>query len=311
MAALKGPIICPLPIHTPLKKRAGHLQGGFWVCRPQSKSLIGASGFLHKSCLRNNWPLYSSLNSPSGDSGSIAGNYKESDEDYVDCTVIEAVEVRSGPHGLSIKMLDGTNMRCVFNNPDTVPLPDTSPYPVIVLKMEDGSGLLLPITVVEQPNAMLMDAVRDVKTERPTVYEVLKEMIDTMGYEVRLARITRRNREIYVARLYLSQVGNEQHGKVLDIKPSDAINIAVCCKAQIQVNKHLAYNDGVTVVDPPVQYIPFFSEPFRYLDRVRSNYEEEEFDLIKNMMDAASQERYKDAAQYRDRLYQLRLKRKK
>lgn len=58
-----------------------------------------------------------------------------------------SVEVRSGPHGLSIKMLDGTNMRCVFNDPDTVPLPDTSPYPVIVLKMEDGSGLLLPITV--------------------------------------------------------------------------------------------------------------------------------------------------------------------
>lgn len=90
MAALKGPIICPLPIHTPLKKRAGHLQGGFWVCRPQSKSLIGASVFLYKSRLRNNWPLYSSINSPSGDSGSIAGNYRESDEDYVDCTVIEA-----------------------------------------------------------------------------------------------------------------------------------------------------------------------------------------------------------------------------
>lgn len=58
-----------------------------------------------------------------------------------------SVKVRSGPHGLTIEMLNGTNMRCVFNNSDNVLLPDTSPYPAIVLKMEDGSSLLLPIVV--------------------------------------------------------------------------------------------------------------------------------------------------------------------
>ncbi|KAJ4820541.1 Bifunctional nuclease 1 [Rhynchospora pubera] len=311
MSVVKGPFLCPSPIHIPSKKRVGYPPNGFWVCRPGSKNLVGASGFSSRSRLRNNWPLYSSLNSPSGDSGSMTGDYKESDEDYVDCSVIEAVRVRSGPHGLAIKMLDGTNMRCVFQNPDNVLLPNASPDPAIVLKMEDGSGLLLPIIVVEQPNAMLLDAVREVKTARPTVYQVLKEMIDTMGYEVRLVRITQRNGSVYIARLYLSQVGNEQHEKVVDIKPSDAINIAVRCKAQIQVNKHLVYNDGMTVVDPPIQYIPFFSEPSRYLDRVQSNYEEEEFGLLTNMMIAAAEERYKDAAYYRDKLYQLRLKPKK
>ncbi|KAJ3702409.1 hypothetical protein LUZ61_006114 [Rhynchospora tenuis] len=311
MSVVKGPFLCPSPIQTPSKKRAGHLLNGCWDYRPGSRNFVGVSGFSSRSRLRNSWPLYSSLNSPSGDSSSITGNYKESDEDYVDCSVIEAVRVRSGPHGLTIKMLDGTNMRCVFQNPDNVLLPDASPYPAIVLKMEDGSGLLLPIIVVEQPNAMLLDAVRDVKTARPTVYQVLKEMIDTMGYEVRLARITQRNHDVYVARLYLSQVGNEQHEKVVDIKPSDAINIAVRCKAQIQVKKYLAYNDGMTVVDPPVQYIPFLNQPSRNLYRVQSNYEEEEFGLLTNMMIAASEERYKDAAQYRDKLYQLRLKPKK
>lgn len=58
-----------------------------------------------------------------------------------------AVEVRSGSDGFSIKMRDGRNLKCVHNNPQGGHLPDYSPHPAIVLKMEDGSGLLLPIIV--------------------------------------------------------------------------------------------------------------------------------------------------------------------
>lgn len=57
------------------------------------------------------------------------------------------VEVKSGPDGFIIKMRDGKHLRCAHNNPQGGHLPDYAPHPAIVLKMEDGTGLLLPIIV--------------------------------------------------------------------------------------------------------------------------------------------------------------------
>lgn len=61
--------------------------------------------------------------------------------------VFGVVEVKSGIDGFMIKMRDGRHMRCVHNNPQGGHLPDYAPHPAIVLKMEDGTGLLLPIIV--------------------------------------------------------------------------------------------------------------------------------------------------------------------
>lgn len=46
-----------------------------------------------------------------------------------------------------VKMRDGRQLRCAHNNPQGGHLPDYAPHPAIVLKMEDGTGLLLPIIV--------------------------------------------------------------------------------------------------------------------------------------------------------------------
>ena len=61
--------------------------------------------------------------------------------------VFYIVEVKSGADGFMIKMRDGRHLRCVHNNPQGGHLPDYAPHPAIVLKMEDGTGLLLPIIV--------------------------------------------------------------------------------------------------------------------------------------------------------------------
>lgn len=55
--------------------------------------------------------------------------------------------MRSGADGFMIKMRDGRHLKCVHNNPRGGHLPDYAPNPAIVLKMEDGTGLLLPIIV--------------------------------------------------------------------------------------------------------------------------------------------------------------------
>ena len=96
--------------------------------------------------------------------------------------------MRSGSDGFMIKMRDGKHVRCVHNSPQGGYLPDYAPHPAIVLKMEDGSNLLLPIIVrkclpstflisvhfisydcflvfiaVEMPSVLLMAAVRNVQ----------------------------------------------------------------------------------------------------------------------------------------------------
>ncbi|KAG1347051.1 putative Bifunctional nuclease 2 [Cocos nucifera] len=290
MAIIEGPVICrPAVQHakqarvcTPIINtsliKTSHLRSGFWGSKARCRSITRVGALSIQPCERKCWPVRCSFSSSSDGNGSMAGNFSENDEEYVNSSVIEAVEVRSGSAGFMIKMRDGTHLRCVHNNPQGGSLPDYAPHPAIVLKMEDGSGLLLPIIVLEMPSVLLMAAVRNVHIARPTIYQVVKEMIEKMGYEV----------------------GNEKESISFDLRPSDAINMAVRCKVPIQVNRHLAYSDGMRVIEPSklaAQASQLDGMLFTELDRPDGHpcSETKEFGLVRNMLIAAVEERYKDA----------------
>ncbi|KAK1550617.1 hypothetical protein Q3G72_022077 [Acer saccharum] len=131
---------------------------------------------------------------------------------------------------------------------------------------------------------------------------------------VKLVRVTKRVHEAYFAQLYLTKVGNEAECVSFDLRPSDAINIAVRCKVPIQVNKYLAYSDGMRVIESgklSVQTPASDGLLFTELDRPSGQpcLDTTEFNLVRNMLIAAVEERYRDAAQWRDKLDQLRAKR--
>ncbi|XP_022941089.1 bifunctional nuclease 1-like [Cucurbita moschata] len=321
MGSLQGPVVCPtfhakqagfcsLPIKRSLMAFSFR-RGEFW-------GFTGINGLnakfpapSRKGCARKCTTVRCSFSSSSDDNGSTAENFNEKDEEYVESSVVEAVEVKSGADGFMIKMRDGRHLRCVHNNPHGGHLPDYAPHPAIVLKMEDGTGLLLPIIVLEMPSVLLMAAVRNVPIARPTMYQVVKEMIDKMGYEVKLVRVTKRVHEAYFAQLYLSKIGCDTDCLSFDLRPSDAINIAVRCKVPIQVNKYLAYSDGMRVVETgklSTQTPATDGLLFTELDRPSGQpcVEAKEFDLVRNMLIAAVEERYRDAAQWRDKLNLLR-----
>ncbi|KAJ3683449.1 hypothetical protein LUZ60_013676 [Juncus effusus] len=323
MATLEGPVLYRPVTHqkqstklftnTPLAKkpftlRGSNLWGGF-SCK--SKGTLGNS---LKNTNNKSLSVCHSFSS-SSDNGNLAGNFSESDEDYIDSSVMEAVEVKRGSEGVIIKMRDGRNLKCVYNNPQAGSLPDYAPHPAIVLKMEDGSDLLLPIIVLELPSVLLMAAVREVQLARPTVYEVLKQMTGEMGYTVKRVRVTKSVQDAYYAEIYFSNIENEMDIKVIDCRPSDAINVAVRCKVPIQVNKKIIYSDGMRVVEErKLTHNATHSDGmlFTELDRPDGQpcVETKEFGLVRNMLLAAVEERYKDAALWRDRLMKLRAKRK-
>ncbi|KAG5542354.1 hypothetical protein RHGRI_022033 [Rhododendron griersonianum] len=319
MVSLQGPVVCPalrakhmvvnaLPVNGPLTK-AEIRRSESWGFRRINGNGINV-GRLH---VRKYKKVQSSFNSSSNGNGSMA-EINENDEDYVNCSVVEAVEVKSGPDGFKIKMRDGRHLRCVHNNPLVGHLPDYAAHPAIVLKMEDGTGLLLPLIVCMsiwrcqvccfwQLYAMSkLYPLLTISQARPTMYQVVKEMIEKMGYAVKLVRVTKKVHEAYFAQIYLSKAnfGNEKECVSFDLRPSDAINIAVRCKVPIQVKKHLAYSDGMRVIESAkfsMRTCPSDGLLFTELDRPSGKpcIETTEFNLLRNMLIAAVEERYIDA----------------
>ncbi|KAJ8429819.1 hypothetical protein Cgig2_004403 [Carnegiea gigantea] len=330
MGTLQGPVICPTLRAKQVSAHPVPINASFMAMLKSgirgSKNVFlrstNAGIFKRPLHVRRIGTIRCTFSSSSNGSGSRAENFRENDEDYVNSSVTEAVEVESGSDGFTIKMRDGRLLKCVHNSPQGGNLPDYAPHSAIVLKMEDGTDLLLPIVVWEMPSVLLMAAICNVHNARPTVYQVTKEMIEKMGYAVKLVRITKRVHEAYFAEIYLTKaclmavvlIGEENDCISLDLRPSDAINIAVRCKASIQVNRNLAHSDGMRVVESakvsafgPASDGLLFTE----LDRPtgKPGIEATEFNLLRNMLDAAGEERYQDAAQWRNKLMQLRAKR--
>ncbi|KAF7829638.1 bifunctional nuclease 1-like [Senna tora] len=193
MGSLQGPVVypsvraklagfCSLPMIGLMNVRC--IRSEFWGLKELRGSKAKVSIL---SCQLNAWKcktVQCSFNSSSNGSGSMAENFNERDEDYVNSSVLEAIEVKSGADGFMIKMRDGRHLRCVHNNRQGGHLLDYAPHPAIVLKIEDGTSLLLPIIVLEMPSVLLMAAIRNVQIARPTLYQVVREMVDKMGYEV-------------------------------------------------------------------------------------------------------------------------------
>ncbi|XP_076895951.1 bifunctional nuclease 2-like [Bidens hawaiensis] len=319
MSSLQGPVVCP-NVH---RKQGGvHgvcvVNGSLTKARAFTSGMWGFRG-VYSHRVRTHGQQKSktvtcTYSSSSNGNGSMAESFNENDSDYVDSSVVEAVEVKSGPDGFMIKMRDGRYLTCAHNNPQGEHIPDYAPHPAIVLKMEDGTGLLLPIIVLEMPSVLLLAAIRNVQIARPTMYQVVQKMVNKMNYKVKLVRVTKRIHEAYYAQLYLTKVDDETECISFDLCPSDAINIAVRCNAPIQVNKFLAYSDGVKIVESAKPSFPGSSSDgliFKELDRPSGQpcVGTKEFDLVRNMHLALVEERYRDAAQWRDKLTQLRSKR--
>ncbi|KDO84637.1 hypothetical protein CISIN_1g019109mg [Citrus sinensis] len=326
MGSLQGPVFCPavrarqgglyntVPSTGPVMK-ARFFRSELWGFKGLTAVKTKVGVFTRQQNARKCKIVQCTFSSSSNGNGSMAENFNENDEDFVNSSVVEAVEVKSGADGFMIKMRDGRHLRCVHNNPQGGHLPDYAPHPAIVLKMEDGTGLLLPIIVrTRDAKRVAYGGNAQCANCRPTLYQVVKEMIEKMGYEVRLVRVTKRVHEAYFAQLYLTKVGNETECVSFDLRPSDAINIAVRCKVPIQVNKYLAYSDGMRVIESgklsthsPGSDGLLFTE----LDKPSGQpcLDTKEFNLVRNMLIAAVEERYRDAAQWRDKLGQLRAKR--
>uniref|UniRef100_A0A0C9S329 TSA: Wollemia nobilis Ref_Wollemi_Transcript_15827_1467 transcribed RNA sequence n=1 Tax=Wollemia nobilis TaxID=56998 RepID=A0A0C9S329_9CONI len=187
--------------------------------------------------------------------------------------------------------------------------------PTIFLKICSDSNLLLPIIVGEFAIEKLLDAYHgNERGGRPDQFQLMRNLVGTLGYEVRMVRITERVVSTYYARIFFGKPGEKAMLSV-DSRPSDAINLAKRCKVPIYVNKAVVASDAIKLVYRTAQTSGKWKRSTK-----NSNYDisldsategpdpiAEELNLVRNMLIAVVEERYKDAALWRDKLNKLRM----
>ncbi|XP_010557505.1 PREDICTED: bifunctional nuclease 2 isoform X2 [Tarenaya hassleriana] len=179
-------------------------------------------------------------------------------------------------------------------------------YPTIFLKISCDGDYLLPIIVGDAAVEKLLHSSPENENEEcPDQYEFVAAAVDKFGYEVQMVKITNRVVNTYYAKLYLGKRGNNDLISI-DARPSDAINIAKACQAPIYVNKEIVLTDAIRIgyggrsqstkpiFDVILDSAPEGPDPLS-----------EELKLVRNMNLAAEEERYSDAAMWRDRLKEL------
>lgn len=138
-------------------------------------------------------------------------------------------------------------------------------------------------------------------------FQLVGNVAEELGYDVKMVRITERVANTYFARLCFSKPGEKDILSV-DARPSDAINVASRCKAPIYISKQIVLTDAIRIgygVGRVRNSKPIYDVS---LDSAADGPDSlvEELDLVRNMNLAVKEERYTDAAMWRDKLMELR-----
>ncbi|KAE8693460.1 hypothetical protein F3Y22_tig00110812pilonHSYRG00120 [Hibiscus syriacus] len=181
------------------------------------------------------------------------------------------------------------------------------PSPTIFLKISCDGDFLLPIIVGEfAVEKLIAHFWGDENGARPDQFHLVKHVAERFGYEVKMVRITERVVNTYFAKLYFTKPGENDVISV-DARPSDAINVAMRCKAPIYVSKQIVLEDATRISygmgrvrDTKSAYDVLLDSAVDGPDLLT-----EELNLVRNINLAVKEERYNDAAMLRNKLMKL------
>jgi len=113
-------------------------------------------------------------------------------------------------------------------------LDPVSNTPIVILKRPD-QNLFLPIWIgVFEANAIALH-LEGVQTPRPMTHDLLRTVIETLGAHVEEVTVHSLVESTFHATVVVRTVGGER--VELDARPSDAIALALRCKASVRVTE--------------------------------------------------------------------------
>jgi uncharacterized protein len=117
-----------------------------------------------------------------------------------------------------------------------------SPAPLLLLKERNGERVL-PIGIGPLEAQAIALPLQGVRPRRPMTHDVFAEVVASLGGHMRRVELTELNDNTFYARLVLEQ-GEQQQS--IDMRPSDAVALAVRTETPIYVAEAVLDQAGVT-----------------------------------------------------------------
>jgi len=114
--------------------------------------------------------------------------------------------------------------------------------PVLLLQESDGLGRTLPIFIGAPEATAIAFALQGMDTPRPMTHDLIRDLLEALGAEVRRVVITELKTATYFAEIVLAHGGQEIG---VSSRPSDAVAVAVRTEAPLYVADDLMDAEGI------------------------------------------------------------------
>jgi len=176
---------------------------------------------------------------------------------------------------------------------------------IVVLKEEDGDRKIA-FNIDNRDSETILMFVENIRTERPSVHDVLINVLERIGVEIQEVRIIRIVNGIFRARLIFYEDGEEQR---IRIRISDAVALALRMDCPIYANDVVINYSGTAVSDLVVQKAEKEAEEKEEFqlsnDRLNKMSDVDLKELLKRALD---REAYEEATHIRDEILKRKSK---
>jgi hypothetical protein len=114
--------------------------------------------------------------------------------------------------------------------------------PVLLLQESDGLGRTLPIFIGAPEATAIAFALQGMDTPRPMTHDLIRDLLEALGAEVRRVVITELKTATYFAEIVLA---HGDHELPVSSRPSDAVAVAVRTDAPLYVADDLMDSEGI------------------------------------------------------------------
>lgn len=164
---------------------------------------------------------------------------------------------------------------------------------VVFLKEKEGP-LTLPIFIGAAEAQAIAFVLENVKPPRPLTHDLIKNLMDNLECRIKRVEVCDLKENTFYAKLFLEWNGTEME---LDSRPSDALALALRFSAPVFVAEEIMDSAGMIIKDNE-------QSPRNKEEASKKKYSPAE--ALKQKLDkAVSDERYEDAAKFRDELKRL------
>ena len=122
--------------------------------------------------------------------------------------------------------------------------------PIVMLENIENTDEIYPIWIGVSEAEGIIIKQSGVETPRPLTYDLMKNIIEALGGQVKYVAVIDKKDNAYIAEIVIDKDGEELH---IDARPSDAINIALRFDAPIYLEENVVQKVSLKEIQEAIQ----------------------------------------------------------